>query len=435
MEQVLKIAEKAADQAEIFFMEGSGTGLTMENSKPSDVQGAIQSGYALRIIKDGKIGSSYTRNLIDREGLVKNAMDCMIGEVKADFSFPEKKQIKPINQYDRRVEDIGFPELLDFSNEIINFFDGKVEGQTDCYSGATINHRRIMNSNGADYEEKSTKFYLYSFLLYPNTQTSIWRYFEANRPDMPKEKDLQNKLDMYTSSLPEVDIGSKKIKTMFMPGAFTGFEWRLIAGTNAKRFLNKSSPLTEKVGKKIMSEKITIYNDPLDDSIPDACGFDDEGVPTKRLDIVKDGIFQTCIADLDYAKKMNMEPTGTGFRHDMWGDDDVTLSPASYLKHLRIEPGDYSYEKMLAEMDEGIAIFNVIGAHSGNLLNGDFSFGLNPGLYVKNGEIIGRVKDGMVAGNMYQLFSNVIGVENQNHEKNGIPLPCVLFDDVSISGK
>ncbi|MCK5309187.1 MAG: TldD/PmbA family protein, partial [Thermoplasmata archaeon] len=76
-----------------------------------------------------------------------------------------------------------------------------------------------------------------------------------------------------------------------------------------------------------------------------------------------------------------------------------------------------------------------IGAHSGNLLNGDFSFGLNPGFYVKNGEIVGRVKDAMVAGNMYQLFSNVIGIENQNHQRNGIPLPCILFDDVSISGK
>ena len=435
MEQTLKIASKVADQAEIFFMEGSGTSLTIQDSKPTDVKGAIQAGYALRIIKDGKIGSSYTRNLIDREEFVKNALDSMVGQVKADFVFPEKRPITAINQYDKRTEDIGFPELMEMGNEMTNFFEGKVEGQANCYSGASISSRRIMNSNGADYEEKSTKFFLVPDLSYPNTSTSIWRYFEAKGPEKPTKKDLQEQLELYTCSLPEIDIGSKKLKAMFMPGAFIGFEWRLNSGIHAKRFLNNSSPLADKVGKKVMSEKITLYNDPLDLSIPDACGFDDEGVPTKRLDIIKDGIFQTCIADLDYAKKMNMEPTGTGFRHEMWGEDDVTIPPAPYLKHLRVQPGDHSYHEMLDMMDEGIAVFNVIGAHSGNILNGDFSFGLNPGFYVKNGEIIGRVKDGMVAGNMYQLFSNVIGIENQNHQRNGIPLPCVLFDDVSVSGK
>jgi PmbA protein len=435
MEEILKIASKVSDQAEVFFMEHRGTGLSFEDGKPSDVEGAIQTGYALRIIKDGKIGSSYTRNLIDREELVKNALASMVGEVKADFAFPEKRPITNINQYDKKTEDVGFPELMDMSNEMLGFFEGKVKGQTNCYSGAIINRRRIMNTNGADYEEKSTKFYLIPALVFPNTTTSIWRYFESNGPGRPTKKDLQKQLELYTCSLPEVNIGSKKTKVMFMPPAFTGFEWRLNAGAQAKRFLNKTSPLTDKVGQKIMSEKMTIYNDPLDQSVSDACGFDDEGVPTRRLDIVKNGIFQTCFADLDYANKMKMEPTGTGFRHEMWGQDDVTIPPTPYLKHLRIQPGDYKFEEMLAEMDEGVAVLNVIGAHSGNILNGDFSFGLNPGFYVKRGEIIGRIKDAMVAGNMYQLFSNVIGIENQNHEKNSIPLPCILFDNVSISGK
>ena len=210
MEQTPKIESKVADQAEIFFMEGSGTSLNIEDSKPTEVKGAIQAGYALRIIKDGKIGSSYTRNLIDREEFVKNALDSMVGQVKADFVFPEKRPVTAINQYDKRIEEIGFPELMEMGNEMMNFFEGKVEGQADCYSGASISRRRIINTSGADYEEKSTKFFLVPFLLYPNTGTSIWRYFEANGPEKPTEKDLQNQLDLYTSSLPEIGIGSKK---------------------------------------------------------------------------------------------------------------------------------------------------------------------------------------------------------------------------------
>jgi len=105
------------------------------------------------------------------------------------------------------------------------------------------------------------------------------------------------------------------------------------------------------------------------------------------------------------------------------------------MKHLRMEPGEHSFDEMLEMMDEGVMVFNGIGAHSGNILNGDFSYGLNPGVLVKNGEIIGRLRDGMVAGNMYDIYGKVIAIEKQNHMKNGIPLPSVLYEDVSISAK
>ena len=435
MEQVLKIAEKVADQAEIFFLENNSTSLTFQNNRPTDVKGSIQTGYALRLIKDGRIGTSYTRNLIDRDELVKNALASLVGEVKADFSFPEKRPIQKIGQYDSAIENIGFPELMKMNRELMEFFEGKVEGQANCYSGTSITSRKIMNSSGVDYQEKYSDLYLVPDLVFPKTRTSMMDLFVTMGPKTFEESRAMELLDMYTKALPEIDTGSRKMKIMMMPQAFTGFEWRINAAANIKRFLNKSSPLTDKVGQQVMSEKITIYNDPLDKTHPGAIGFDDEGVPTRKLDIIKNGIFQGTFNDLAYAKKSGAEPTGTGLRHEMWGEDDVAIPPSPYLNHLRIEPGNMSFEQMLAQMDEGIIAINAMGVHSGNILNGDISMGLIPGLYVKDGEIMGRAKDAMVAGNMYQMFSNVIGVENRIHKEHGIPLPCVLLDDVSVSGK
>jgi len=56
-------------------------------------------------------------------------------------------------------------------------------------------------------------------------------------------------------------------------------------------------------------------------------------------------------------------------------------------------------------MDTGILIAGVMGAHSGNILNGDFSIGLSPGVYVEKGEIRGHVKDAMVAGNIFDTMT------------------------------
>ncbi len=435
MKRVLEIADKLADEAEILFLEEKASSLTIEDSKLRDIEGTINSGYALRLIKDGKIGSAFTRNLINREELVKNALNSLIGNVKADYSFPEPAKIKEFTQFSKETESLTYTGLLDKCNDAIHHFEGKVEGQINCYSGSGIRTRKIMNTHGVDHVEESSMFYSVPALVYPGTHTSIMNIFMTVAPQSLTHTELQDQLDLYTSSLPEVEIGSSKMKVMFMPGAFTGLIWRLNAGTNGKNFYEKSSPLVNKVGDKIISDKITVTNDPFDLERPGACAFDDEGVAARKLDIIKDGVLETCFVDLDYADKLNMEPTGTGFRETLWGEDGVSIPIIPNPKHMRIQPGKETYKGLLGMMDEGVIALDMIGYHSGNILNGDFSMGMNPGLYVKNGEIIGRVKDGMVAGNVYDMLSNVLGVEDRIHDKNGRPHPCVLFDDVAVSAK
>ena len=86
-------------------------------------------------------------------------------------------------------------------------------------------------------------------------------------------------------------------------------------------------------------------------------------------------------------------------------------------------------------MGQGIIIAGALGAHSGNIPNGDFSIGLSPALYVENGEITGHVKDAMAAGNVYDTFNRIAGIEDTAHFSLGGRYPSMLFDDVSITSK
>ncbi len=140
--------------------------------------------------------------------------------------------------------------------------------------------------------------------------------------------------------------------------------------------------------------------------------------------------------NLDYADKLKEEPTGTGYRGGMWGGETVALPPVPSLVCKRIAPGDISFEDMIKGINRGVIVMGVLGAHSGNILNGDFSVGLNPGFYVENGEIKGRVKDGMVSGNVYDVLNNIESVENRLHESyTGGRYPSILLDDVSVAAK
>jgi PmbA protein len=88
---------------------------------------------------------------------------------------------------------------------------------------------------------------------------------------------------------------------------------------------------------------------------------------------------------------------------------------------------------MIKSMDRGVIVGQALGAHSGNIPNGDYSIGLSPGLYVEGGEIVGHMKDTMLAGNIYDTFRNIISIENIQHHGAGGRYPAILVDDVNVT--
>ncbi|MCK4672328.1 MAG: TldD/PmbA family protein, partial [Candidatus Aegiribacteria sp.] len=303
-------------------------------------------------------------------------------------------------------------------------------------SGRGIIDLSIVNTSGLDVSSKTSFMYTFTSLLFPNTETAVHKIFMSRKTaDFPKGE-LDNLVNMYNAGLPEVEIPTGKMKVMFMPDAMYTLIWRLSTAASGKSFYNKISPLQNKRGEQVVSEKFTLYGDPIDPDDVSQTFFDDEGVPTRKHMIIDRGIFKDLILNLDYAEKLNKKPAGNGFRGGMWGGETITLLPAPLLQCSRIAPGDASLEEMIASIDRGVIILGVLGAHSGNILNGDFSVGLNPGFYVENGEIRGRVKDGMVAGNVYEILKNIEHVENTLHDSTtGGKYPAILIDNVSVAAK
>jgi PmbA protein len=220
---------------------------------------------------------------------------------------------------------------------------------------------------------------------------------------------------------------------VFLPDTIYSLMWRLDAAASGRAFHEQISPLLERAGERVFAEGLTIENDPLNKTRAGARWFDDEGVPTQRLVVVENGVFVTPFVNLDYATKLGMNPTGTGFRTDRWGGDEITFPPMPALSHLTIREGEASLEDMVGRIERGVLVLGVLGAHSGNILNGDFSMGLNPGLYVENGKIRGRLKDAMIAGNVYEMMEQLAMIEDTIHVGPGGHFPSVAFENVNVS--
>ena len=98
--------------------------------------------------------------------------------------------------------------------------------------------------------------------------------------------------------------------------------------------------------------------------------------------------------------------------------------------------GPSEVERHEVQLVEGLVVEELIGANQGNLLAGDFGGNVLLGYKVEKGEIVGRVKDTMVAGNIMDVLKKVAAIGSDVRWVGGsLRTPSLLCDDVSVSAK
>jgi len=429
MERLLETAKKVCDQAEIYAIDYRSDSISFENAKLKDIESSMQSGVSLRILKNNCLGFAYTRNLRDRDELVQNALDSLKGEVEASFEFPLSKDLQLTDTYDPAIENLSNSAMVDECGRVCELLSGKTGGQLNVSAYRSVRNLRIMNSAGTDLSQKSSSYSLSPQIIYPYTSASLYRSFTSRGFDKYSSEYLIFLADMYNNSLKEIHPQGGRMKVLFMPETSYVFLWRLQTATSGQSLYEHISPLEGRIGEKIFDEKLTIYSDPLNDKLPSARAFDDEGTPCRRLPVIDNGVLKSFYYDLHFASKMKALPTGHGFRGSMTG------KPGPSLSHLCIQQGSKSFNDLVKSIDRGIIVAGAMGAHSGNIPNGDFSIGVAPCIYIEGGEISGHVKNTMVAGNIYETLKHVVDIENSIPYHYAGSRPAVLLDDINVTMK
>ena len=135
------------------------------------------------------------------------------------------------------------------------------------------------------------------------------------------------------------------------------------------------------------------------------------------MTIINEGRLEAFLYDLDSAGLAGAEPTGHNGCHPY---------------NMEVSPGTEPHEQLLAGIGDGLPVKYVIGFGQGNLMNGDFSCNVGLGFRIEGGRITGRVKDTMIAGNLYELLSRVTFSSDRDPLLN---MPYAVFDGVSVSSK
>ena len=168
---------------------------------------------------------------------------------------------------------------------------------------------------------------------------------------------------------------------------------------SARYILEYVSFLTDKLGEQLFSDNLTLVNDPLDSSFVGSYVADNDGIASQRTTFIDQGIVKDFAHNRLTANKMGTRSNGCGF---MLYGDAVPLPTA-----IKVIPGQKSREKLIEEMDEGLLITNI---HYSNFIDptrGTVTGMTKDGVFqVKDGELIGAVKNMRFTDNIANIFAN-----------------------------
>jgi len=234
------------------------------------------------------------------------------------------------------------------------------------------------------------------------------------------------KVGRYAAERTLARLSARRIKTGRFPVLFEaplalGLLGALVQATSGGALYRKASFLIDSLGKPVLAGHIQVAEDPLVAGAMGSSAFDDEGVRTQARDVVQDGILQGYFLSTYTARKLNMRTTGNaGGSHN--------LSLVSRLT----QPGD-DFRAMLRKMGTGFLVTELIG-QGVNYVTGDYSRGAF-GYWVKNGEIQHAVQEVTIAGNLADMFRQIVAVGADVINRGSKSSGSILIEQMAIAGQ
>jgi PmbA protein len=217
---------------------------------------------------------------------------------------------------------------------------------------------------------------------------------------------------------------SCKTNVVYHPRVSSSLLGHLAGALTGTSIARGTSFLREEMGQKIMSESITICDDPLRPRGLRSAAFDGEGVVTQKFDPVVDGVLQSWFLDSASARQLELETNGRAGR-------GIGGPPSPSATNLYMQAGTRSVETLLKDIGTGFYVTELIGMGV-NGVTGDYSRGAS-GFWIENGEVSHAVSEMTIAGNLKDMFLNMTPADDLQF-RHGVNAPTILVEGMSLAG-
>tara|TARA_R100000687_G_scaffold83082_2_gene84623 strand:- start:4524 stop:5912 length:1389 start_codon:yes stop_codon:yes gene_type:complete len=211
-------------------------------------------------------------------------------------------------------------------------------------------------------------------------------------------------------------VPTQKVPVIFRADIASSLFGHLVSAISGGSIYRKSSFLLDKVGKQVMSSAVTVQEKPHLTQALASSPFDAEGVKTRDLAVIENGVLNTYLTTSYSARKLGMASTGH----------------AGGIHNWLISHGNDDLAALCRQMGKGLLVTELMG-QGVNTVTGDYSRGAS-GFWVEHGEIQFPVAEVTIAGNLADMFMNIAAVGNDVDRRGGVLTGSVLISQMQVAG-
>jgi PmbA protein len=356
----------------------------------------------------------------------------------------------------------GLPEVNEFGKldgDLGLYFDDvnamppaeRIEIARRCEAAAMAYDTRIQNSGGGDFDTAT------SHKIMVNSRGFVGEYRRSycgfsTQPIAQDEKGgmqrnywFSNARTVTRLESPEgigeeaarrtlQRLGARQVKTQKAPVVFSPEIAKSIIGNifeaaNGDAIYRHATFFADMLGQQVAGENITVIDDGT--LVFEGIGgfgtrpFDGEGLPTRRTVLVERGVLKNYVMNTYTARKLGMHSTGNASR-------GLAGNPGIGAGNFYLEPGTMSPEEIIGDVKSGLYVTETMG-FGVNLVTGDYSQGAS-GMWIENGEIAYPVEEITIAGNLKDMYKNIVAIGNDLVFRGASAAPTLRVEGMMIAG-
>jgi PmbA protein len=425
VEKGLETASKlGASAAKIGFQHVESLGCGFESGRLKHTDGSENLAYSIVVHANGRKGSASGNRLEEIDSLIGRATTlASIGSVAHFTDYPAPGKVTEVKTHSDRTLTLSREKMIEACQVMADSLKAyNPDLDIECSADRTESESLLVTSGGVCHSNINTHWNLWAVAVRTQGTDIMMVYDSRNWCDLNDFFDPNIIASRIITHLKRsermVDPPTGKVTAYLPPETLKRLLGPIFMGTSGRNVAKGESPLVGRLNEKVLADCLTIIDNPHYDYSGGACSIDGDGVPTIKQEIFRNGNLQRYLYDLDSAGLAGEQPTGNS---------------GCYPHCIMVTPGSRPSDELIASISDGLYIENLIGFGQSNVINGDFSCNLALGYRIEKGEITGRVKDTMIAGNLYDLLGGNVELSSDlDHEGR---FPHAVVEGLSVSTK
>ncbi len=434
-ETVMRTAmSRGADSAEVYWELGSGVELDLENDEIAAAGRSDHQGGSVRLVRDGRTGFAYFSNEGNALNAVDRALELSRLAPKKDFVLPSPGSLPSISS--RWDDGLAALDIALASELAKDLMQGSKETAPDAHVagggvGISWDLVAIANSNGVACADRRTHVQAGVNLVMTDGERSINSWdstgLHVGRIDA-HDVGVSVANEVMSLREPKASVGGTT-DVLFRPDAVAELvNGLIVSAVGGDDALRGKTVWSEKMNESVADARLGLYDDPTMDHALGGTPFDDEGLPTRRLSIIEDGVLRSFLFDCRDAQAHGQRSTHSAVR----GNSHVP--PETGTHHLVLEGrGAKPEADLISGMDSGYLVGSVLGAHTANATTGDFSVTAPNVWRIEGGAVVGACAEVAIGGNLPALLNQLDGIGDTPKQMDGARIPGLRFRDVNVS--